>query len=206
MARRSGSPSILPLLRSETQARVLEALIAHPDVSYTVGELAESLGVTQMSVRRELERMRRAAIVEHEMIGRQGVYRASTGSPLFSPLRELVERTVGVEPLLTQALEAVPGVEAAAIFGSWARGDVDAVSDVDLLVIGNLDYSVLVSKVIPLQQRIGREISIVWMRPGELHDALETGSAFAAEIASSPMRVLRGQIDAEIGPRGHATA
>src|SRR3954453_831127 len=111
MARRSGSPSILPLLRSETQAGLLEKLIGRPEQDYTVRELAEMLGVTEMSVRRELDRMRKAGIVDHEMIGRQGVYRASTGSPLFAPLRDLVERAVGVEPLLTEALEALPGLK-----------------------------------------------------------------------------------------------
>lgn len=206
MARRTGSPSILPLLRSATQAGVLEKIIAHPEQQYTVAELAVLLEVTEMSVRRELDRMRKAGIVEHEMVGRQGVYRASTGSPLFTPLRALVERSIGVEPLLREALEAVPGVKAAAIFGSWARGDIDAESDVDLLVIGDLDYPALASKVIPLQQRIARDISMVWMRPGELREALASGSAFAAEVASSQMRSLIGDIADELGPGRHARA
>jgi predicted nucleotidyltransferase len=204
MPRRSGAPSILPLLRSETQAGLLERIIAHPDQSYTVAELAELLEVTQMSVRRELDRMRRAGILEQQMVGRQGVYRASTASPLFTPLRDLVERSVGVEPLLREALEDVDGVEAAPIIGSLARGNVDAESDIDLLVIGDVDYPALVSKLMPLQRRVGREISIVWMRPGELRDALLHGSGFAAEIAASPRRALIGDLDDHLAPSPRA--
>jgi predicted nucleotidyltransferase len=206
MARRSGTSSLLPLLRSETQAGLLEKLIAHPEQYYTVAELTSLLGVTEMSVRRELERMRKAGIVDHTMVGRQGIYRASTASPLFAPLRDLVERSVGVEPLLREALETVPGLKAAAIFGSWARGDVDAESDVDLLIVGDVDYPSMISKVLPLQERIGREINMVWMRPGELLDALANGSAFAAEIRSSPMRTLVGDMEGEIGPAQDASA
>jgi predicted nucleotidyltransferase len=108
--------------------------------------------------------------------------------------------------LLREALETVPGVQAAAIFGSWARGDVDAESDVDLLVVGDVDYPSLTSKLTRLQERIGREISVVWMRPGELPDALANGSAFATELRSSPMRTLIGDMEGKIGLAQDASA
>jgi len=186
----------LPLLRSATQAGLLERLLLSPDSTYTVDDLAKGLGVTGMSVRRELERMIDAGIVERERIGRQGLYRASVASPLYEPLRQLVERSVGVEALLRELLGQLPGVEAGAIFGSWARGKVDAHSDVDLLVVGHFDYAELVSRVQALQERTGREINVVAMRPGEFHEQLEQGSGFVRDIAASPMTVLVGDIGA----------
>ena len=198
MARRSGSPSLLPLLRSKTQAGLLERLLGQPGQSFTVAELAQLLDVTEMSVRRELERMRRAGIIDREMVGRQSVFHASTASPLYEPLAQLIERSVGAEALLRERLEGVPGVRAAAIFGSWARGEVDADSDVDLLVIGDFDYQSLVSRVMPLQERLGREITLVALSPGELRANLAEGSGFAREVASSPMRVLVGDLRDEL--------
>ena len=135
-----------------------------------------------------------AGIVERERIGRQGLYRASVASPLYEPLRQLVERSVGVEPLLRDLLEKVPGIDAAAIFGSWARGKVDAQSDVDLLVIGDFDYSELVSRLHGLEERTGREINLVAMRPGELQESLEQDSGFVRDIMASPMTVLVGEL------------
>jgi predicted ArsR family transcriptional regulator len=131
---------LLPLLRSRTQAELLALLVLHPEASYTVADLARDLVVTDMSVRRELERMVDAGIVEREAVGRQGIYRASTASPLFEPLHELVEKSIGGEVQLREMLEETPGIEGAAIFGSWARGRIDAESDVDLLVVGDIDY------------------------------------------------------------------
>ena len=192
MARRSASPSLLPLLRSETQAGLLERLVLRPDDSYTVADLAQALGVTDQSVRRELHRMVDAGIVEREAVGRQGVYHASTASPLYEPLRELVERSVGVEALLRAVLERTSGVEAAAIFGSWARGRIDAQSDVDLLVIGDIDYAALVENLVSLQERIGRDVNVTWMRERELRDRWDSG--FVRDIMAAPMRVLVGQI------------
>jgi predicted nucleotidyltransferase len=173
----------------------LQLLLLHHDATYTVSELADALGVTGMAVRRELQRMIDAGIVERELVGRQGVYRASIASPLFEPLRELVERSVGVEPLLRELMQDVPGVEVAAIFGSWARGKVDAQSDIDVLVVGNFDYTDLVSRLHLLQESAGREINMVAMRPGELQEQLESGSGFAHDIMRSPMKMLVGNFD-----------
>lgn len=194
MPRRTASPSLLPLLRSETQAHLLELLLLQPQNTYTVNDLAAALHVTDMSVRRELERMVDAGIVERERVGRQGLYRASVASPLYEPLRQVVERSVGVEPLLRDVVSSLPGVEAAAIFGSWARGKVDAESDVDVLVIGDFDYPELVSRVTALQERTGREINVVAMRGDELRQQLETGSGFLHDVLASPTTMLVGEL------------
>jgi predicted nucleotidyltransferase len=168
-------------------------LILHPEVSYTVVDLAHDLSVTDMSVRRELERMLDAGIIERESIGRQHIYRAATSSPLYEPLHELVEKSLGVEALLRDLLDHTSGVEAAAIFGSWARGRIDAESDVDLLVVGDIDYGLLLEKLMPLQSRIGREISVVWIRPEEFHST--DRSAFMHDVLAGPLQVLAGHLE-----------
>lgn len=193
MAARTGSPNLLPLLRSETQARLLEAVILHPERSYTVPELAGKLGVTDMSVRRELDRMLDAAIVERDRIGRQGIYRASTGSPLYEPLRALMERSVGLEALLRDALADFPGIDAAVIYGSWAREQVDAESDIDVLVVGDVDYGSLMARLLDIQERSGREINVVTMRPDELRRRRAEGSGFVRDIVASPIKPLVGE-------------
>ena len=94
-----------------------------------------------------------AGNVERQAVGRQGVYRASTASPLFQPLHDLVEKSVGVEAYLKALLEKTPGLEGAAVFGSWARGRIDAESDVDLLVVGDIDYGAMLEELMPLQTK-----------------------------------------------------
>jgi predicted nucleotidyltransferase len=182
----------MPLLRSQTQADLIERLILHPDHSYTVAELAELLGVTDLSVRRELYRMVDAGIIDREAVGRQSVFRASTASPLYEPLRQLVERSVGLEALLRELVEETPGVDLAAIYGSWARGKIDAESDVDLLVVGDIDYASVVAGLMEIQERAGREINMVWMRSQEWHEQQDSG--FVREILASPLRLLTGSL------------
>ncbi|MET0601700.1 MAG: nucleotidyltransferase domain-containing protein [Baekduia sp.] len=138
-----------------------------------------------------------AGILERQMIGRQGVYRASLASPLVKPLRELIERSVGVEPLLRAALTDVPGIDAAVIFGSWARGQVDAESDVDVLVVGTFDYANVVARLHALQERTGREINMVALRPDELREQRDgdARSGFLTGVLRGPMRPLIGDLE-----------
>src|SRR5687768_17308182 len=116
---RTSAPPSLPIFRSDLQARVLAALLLGADRPLSSSRLAELTGGSPASLHRELRRLEDAGIVEHERVGRTKLYRAAPGSPLRAPLRELLERTLGVEPLLREKVAAVPGVRAAAIFGSW---------------------------------------------------------------------------------------
>lgn len=195
MPARSGSPSLLPLLRSETQSRLLERLVLKPELAFTVADLMDDLSVAEMSVRRELDRLVAASIVERERIGRQTVYRASVASPLYEPMRQLVERSVGLEALLREALASIGNIEVAVIFGSWARGEVDAESDVDVLVIGDFDYPELVARVAEVQRRAAREISFVALRRDEFRERFAEGSGFVTSVLDAPKLPLIGRLE-----------
>lgn len=194
---RTGAPPVLPLARSVTQARILELLFLQPRREWTVSELADDVGVTPVPVRRELERLVRASIAVARPVGRALVYAPDTASPLFEPLQQLVERSVGVEAQLRTALQAMPGVRAAAIYGSWAREDVDAASDIDLLIVGDLDHGALAEGLHAVAMRIGREINPVVLGA----DELQSDSGFLRDVAASPMTPLIGNI--ELDPERH---
>src|SRR5262249_21067969 len=66
-------------------------------------------------------------------------YRSDDQSPLAAEVRSVFRRTVGIDQRLRAALEGLPGVEAAAILGSYAAGTDRPGSDIDVLVIGHPD-------------------------------------------------------------------
>ena len=197
MANRTGSPKLLPLLRSELQARILERLLADPGKSWAVSELAEAFDVSGQAVRNELRRLVDAGILVEASVGRTHVFCASTESPVYEPLRELIERTVGIEPRLREALAGLSGVEAAVIYGSWAAGEARPDSDVDVLVVGTVDYTTLVQRVAEIQDRSGREINLVTIEPDELRRRLRTSSSFIRSILDAPKLPLVGSLSTE---------
>src|SRR4051794_15138056 len=92
---RTSTPDLLPLFRSEFQVRLLALLLLRPDQAWTIPEMAERLEAPISSVHRELGRAERAGIVDRDSESRPHAFRAAEESPLFAPLADLLELTVG---------------------------------------------------------------------------------------------------------------
>src|SRR5438309_10128484 len=91
-------PGLLPIFRSAPQAHLRARLYLEPERSWTLQELLRATGGSRAAVDRELELLTGAGLVTLGRAGRTRLFSASVDSPLFSPLRELIERTLGVEP------------------------------------------------------------------------------------------------------------
>jgi predicted transcriptional regulator len=183
----------LPIFRSELQARLLGILLLNADRTWTSADLAVRLEATSVSVHRELQRALRAGLLSREAVGRTYLYRAATDSPLFEPLRLLLERTVGIEADLRKALREVPGLEAAFVHGSFAKSaGIRPVSDVDVLVLGDIDYSALRKRIRPIERRAGREIDLLAYGREEFASLARSGNALAKSVLDGPLTTLVG--------------
>ncbi|HVE68791.1 MAG TPA: nucleotidyltransferase domain-containing protein [Solirubrobacteraceae bacterium] len=191
---RTAAPRILPLFRSELQARLLAVLLLGDDEPQSTSRLAALTDASAASLNRELRRLEDAGIIEHERVGRSKLYRAAAGSPVHAPLRELLARTLGVEPLLRERLAAVPGVAAAALFGSWAAGRIGPASDIDLLVVGDVDRDRLLREVREVERVVGREINLTAYRPDEFARRRRERSGFLATVLARPLTPLVGDL------------
>ena len=120
---------------SEARARLLAHFVARPESRLHVRALERATGVGKRSLQGELARLVEMGLVRREREGRRVVYVRSGYTPEWRAIEKLVA-TYGIPLLLRAALMGVPGVEAAFIFGSLARGDARPDSDVDLLVYG----------------------------------------------------------------------
>jgi predicted nucleotidyltransferase len=192
---RTQPPAIAPFFRSQLQARLLAALFLSATEEVGVPELQNRLGASRSGINQELGRLLDAGILTRRMVGRSALYRPAEDSPLVEPLRTLVERTVGVEPELRRALAAVDGVEAAAIYGSWAAGtSVRPLSDVDVLVIGDADADALERAIREVERLAGREVNLTRYDRDDWLERVRQGSGFARTVLDRPRIALVGEI------------
>lgn len=105
--------------------------------------------------------------------------------------------TVGLESELSELLDDTPGVQAAVIHGSWVDGRVRPDSDVDVLVVGEVDLDELRRRARPIGQRAGRRIDLTAFRPDEFRRELNAGNGFLRKIVDSPMELLAGDLEAQ---------
>lgn len=192
MAMRTKALPLLPILRSELQARILALVFLNPEVEWTGPDLQQRLQVAEPTFRHEIRRLRDAGLVVSRSLGRTNLYTAAVESPLYEPLRELVERTLGVEVALSRVLADVPGVEFAAIYGSWAAERLRPTSDIDVLVIGDVSFDAVADAVREVEQLAGREVGLTVYTRDEFEQQVRSGGGFTTTLLSREMKPLLG--------------
>jgi len=130
------------VLFSTYHRRILGLLLLRPEQSFYVREIARLVDVPPGSLHRELKRLAESGLLLREPLGNQIRYRANTACPIYPELAELFRKTAGLADLLREALAPLAKrITAAFVFGSMARGGGTAASDVDLFVIGEVDFA-----------------------------------------------------------------
>jgi predicted nucleotidyltransferase len=134
-----------------------------------------SLGAVQQALR-DLERL---GLTTTEAIGRAGVHRVNEGHAAITPLRTLASP---IEMLTRVVEEAVRGVEAVIVFGSVARGDAHADSDVDLVVIAPAAWDGMVELQQQVHERLGNDCDVLHLTGDHFKLAAEDREPVVSEI------------------------
>ena len=153
--------------RSNLTRAVVGHFMLSPDSEMFVNELARRFKLDSGNLARQLVRLEKEGLFKSRLSGSQRYYSLNRDYPLLEEYRKIVLTTFGLEGLLRIALGPVAGISKAVIFGSYAADRMDAVSDVDLLVIGTHDVMALNRAIAALQKKVDRLIHTVSMTDGE---------------------------------------
>ncbi len=126
--------------------------------------------------------MEREGLFRSEVSGRQKYFKLNREYPLFDEVRSIVAKTIGAAPLLGQSLRKVKGIEEAYLYGSFARSQQDAASDIDLLLIGSPRGEALAEVVRKLERQLGREINYTVLTRKEFESRRARKDAFLENV------------------------
>jgi predicted nucleotidyltransferase len=187
---------------SRVRRQILLRFFARPRVQHHVRELARQLGWSATIVGRELDRLERAGILLSERIGTVRRYRVDEHSPIASEIRSLVQKTIGVEARIREAIADLPGIEEAFLYGSYARGDDRATSDLDLVVIGSVDQERLTERLAEVERDLGRDVSLASYDRDEVERLRSEGDLFVGRLFDGPrIPLVGGSQTPEVLPR-----
>jgi len=161
---RTSAPGLLPLFRSEAQLLILGTLFTGGDPRWTISKLASHLGLPISTASREVAQLALAGIVTTIKEGRNTLVSPNWDLPWATTLAALLDKTIGPQALIAQALEDVKGVEEAWIFGSWAAREAGQVGpaphDIDLLLVGDdINRFDIAEALDEVSRRIGVEVN-----------------------------------------------
>ncbi|SDR04473.1 winged helix-turn-helix domain-containing protein [Arthrobacter crystallopoietes] len=182
----------MPLLRSETQGRLLAELFLHPDREYSLRSLAKGVGVSPPTIQRDVDRLVKAAFLHEKRVGNSRLVRAAIDHPVFQQLADIALFGYGPLAILPDILSRISGISDAFIFGSWAARysgqAVGHVGDLDVAVIGHPPRRDLFQAAEQASRRLKIETNIQRIGPEQWEDEKDP---FVASIRSSPRLQIR---------------
>ncbi len=175
-------------LASGALARLVTHFATHPDDIPHVRALQRRTGLTPRSLQTELARLERLGVVGRETNGRQVRYRLNEQSPRWAALRRLVRELAEPSDVLRDALADVPGIEAAFLFGSMARGTaVRESSDLDVFILHReLPEDLLARRTLDTGVLLGREVNVVTTNYDDLLERVANSSGFLPAVLRGP--------------------
>ena len=183
---------VFKLKKSKTREKILQLFFSDLTKKYYLRELERILNISAGNIRRELLSLEKSGIFKHEKMGKQVYYFTNKQSPIFEEFKKIVFKTIGAEGLIKDALRNVKEIKIAFIFGSFAMGKEDSLSDIDLMVIGSPDEDMLISKISKLETQLNREINYHIFSSTDWKDKLKKKNSFLENILSQPKIFLVG--------------
>jgi len=189
---KKGRTGLFPTVRE----RVLSVLMLNPGERWHLRSLVRRVGMAQGSVQREVERLAGAEVLLREQDGNRVYYRINEACPFYPELRGLILKTCGLVDVLKRALEPLAKtIEVAFVYGSVAKGDERAASDIDVMVVGAAEFGEVVQALSPTQEELSREVNPSVYDAEEVRRRLAEDDPFIREVWESPKLYLIGDED-----------
>ena len=190
---RNSVPALDSLFSSVRQG-VLAATLGQPEKWWYLSELANFLHTRPSSLQRELASLEQSGILQQRKDGRRTYFKAETRSPIFRELRSIFEKTVGLIPSLRNALKPFgEKIACAFVYGSIARREEHATSDVDLMVIGNVGLGDLAPSLRKTEKRLGREVNVTNYSVDVFRKKIAGGDHFLTTVLKGSLQFVKGE-------------
>ena len=197
----------IELMFGAYRRKLLGLLLLRPDERYHVRELARMTEISAGSLHRELKALAEAGLLIREEVGNQVLYRADQNCEIFDELASMFRKTTGLAWLLRDHLSEISDrIDSAVVFGSMASGRQNSTSDVDVLVLGDVELINIVKALSPLSSTLRREINPVVMTVDKFAALLGEKDRFAMRVLDEPKLFIIGDMNELAKPGEDRTA
>lgn len=183
-------------LFNQTKQAILTLMFSNVDEAYHLREVARRSGISVGILSRELKLLYKAEILLKEARGNQVFYSANKQCPIYNELHSIIIKSVGLADMFREALLSLKDrISTAFIYGSFARGEENAESDIDLMVIGDARLLEVVKALGAIRATYEREINPSVFQWNEYHNKLAHGDHFLTSLKGEPKIFLIGNED-----------
>lgn len=181
------------LFGSSLRVKILGWFFLHTEERYYVRQLARLIKDDLANLCRELNKLEQLGLLISNKQGNIKYYSINKTNPIFSELKGIMIKSVGLGNLIKDALtNSKSKIKYAFIYGSFAKDKQNISSDIDLLIIGSITYAEVTKILKPVEHKIAREINPVVMDNEEMKVRLHNQEHFFTTVIKEPKIWLIG--------------
>jgi predicted nucleotidyltransferase len=185
--------NLASLLFGTYRRDALALLLLHPENALHVREIGRITAKAPGTILRELNRLADAGVIIRRPVGNQVQFQANAACPIYEDLRNILKKTAALADVLREALEPLADrIQAAFVYGSVARGDERAGSDLDLMIVGEAKFAQVVQALATAQETLHREINPNLYPIHEFRAKVAAGDPFLKRVLADKKIFLIG--------------
>lgn len=169
-------------IRSKETRLILVFLLTNTGKSYYLSELADKMRLNPSNAQKAINKLVQEGIICKKKRGGHWFYSVNKEYPLYEEVKKIVLFKYGLEKVLRDELSKARGLKKAWIFGSYARGEMEAESDIDILLVGDHSSNKVTDILIDLQEYFGREFNNIDMDASEFEKRKKAKDPFIENI------------------------
>lgn len=181
------------LFSSKVRAEICGLLFDEPKELH-MREIERKTGLAIGTIQQDLKALSSLDLVVARRDGNRLYYSANREHPLYLEIHNLVLKTVGLVGILSKALSDKV-IQCAFIFGSMARHEEKARSDIDLFVIGDIGLRKLSEVLSKAKNTVDREINPHVMTEKEFAKKRKAKDHFVTRVLEGEKMFIKGSED-----------
>lgn len=172
------------LFSSKARVEILKLFLFNPVDSFYQRQISVLTCKPIRGVQRELEKLQKIALIEKSIQGNRIYYKVNKNCPIFEELKSILFKSTGIAEALKNSLKG-DGVKIAFIYGSYAKGQESLLSDIDLMIIGDVPSKEVSGLLSNPKRELMREINYAVFSQEEFINRLRQKDNFLSSVLKS---------------------
>ena len=190
--------NLLKLFGSKNRVKILLIFFLNPHKEFYTRQLEKKLNIPVGNVRRELKKIEAAELIHSKPMGNLVLYKINQNNPYYSQFKNIILKTAGIQELLKPIFINDKNIICSFIYGSYAKNEFDAFSDLDVFIIikkNSKFYEKINEKLQKFEQKIDREINADYLTKSEFLERKNKKDPYLVDILKNPKIFIKGGIN-----------
>lgn len=177
---------------SKTAWKILSFLMTNPEKEYYLRELMRIIKSTPRPVQLALAKLEERKIIQSKPVANLKYYQVNKNHALYPELKKIIFKTTGLAGNLADKLATISGIKTAFIYGSFAKEEERADSDIDLFIIGEPNEDSILKIINQKESDFHREINYIIYDPTDYQKKKNNRDGFILDVLNNPKIFLIG--------------